>query len=72
MTMLSPRTVARTRPAILGGALVTWAGANISQGTSANFVMFAAGAALAAATLLITLFVSRPTSEKSSGPVMAH
>lgn len=57
---------------ILGGALVTVAGANVSVGTSANFIMFAVGAALAAVTLLITLLISRPTSEKSSGPVMAH
>lgn len=57
---------------ILGGALVTVAGANVSQGTSANFVMFAVGAGLAAVMLLITLVVSRPTSEKSADPVLVH
>lgn len=57
---------------ILGGALVTAAGASIGQGTSWNFIMFAAGAALAALMLLITLLVSRPTSEKAGGPVLAH
>ncbi|WP_232549827.1 MFS transporter [Propioniciclava soli] len=57
---------------ILGGALVTLAGANVSQGTSSNFIMFAVAAALAALTLLITLAVSRPTSEKPSGPVIGH
>ena len=48
---------------ILGGALVTSAGANVSQGTSSNFIMFAVGAALAAATLFITLVVSRPAAK---------
>ena len=65
------RVGAITAP-ILGGALVTAAGATIAWGTSANFIMFAVGAALAAAMLLVARFVSRPTSEKSSGPVLAH
>lgn len=58
---------------ILGGALVTLAGAGaIQQGTSWNFIMFSAGAALAAIMLLITLFVSRPTTEKAEPGVLAH
>lgn len=59
---------------ILGGALADAAlrAGNPGQGTSWNFIMFAVGAALAAVTLFITLAVSKPSSEKPSGPVMAH
>lgn len=58
---------------ILGGALVTVAGAQqIQLGTSWNFIMFSVGAALAATMLLITLFVSRPTTEKAEPGVLAH
>lgn len=57
---------------ILGGALVTAAGANVQQGTSANFVMFAVGAGLAAVMLFVTLILSRPTTEKAAPGVLTH
>lgn len=57
---------------IMGGAFVAFAGANISQGTSGNFIMFSASAGLAAITLFVTLLVSRPTTEKGGPAVLAH
>lgn len=37
-----------------------------------NFVMFSAGAALAALMLVITIVVSKPTTEKVEPGVLAH
>lgn len=59
---------------ILGGVLVAAAAtsSNPNTGTSWNFLMFATSAALASLSLFITWRATKPTSEKSGDPVMAH
>ena len=58
---------------ILGGALVVAAGASqVQLGTSWNFIMFSVSAGMAALMLVITLLVSRPTTEKAEPGVLVH